>query len=55
MPQAALQLDLPVEQMHRLGNGQPQIRKDVFNLGFQFRFNPGADAGGFAHAANGAL
>jgi len=33
--QAALQLDLPIEQMHRLGNSQAQIRKNVFNLGFK--------------------
>jgi hypothetical protein len=53
--QAALQLDLPIEQMNRLGNGQPQVRKNVFNFMFEARFNPGANVGGFAYAVNVAL
>jgi len=53
--QTALQFDLPVKQMHRLGNGESQVRKDVFDFGFQSRLYAGADVGGFAHAPNVAL
>ncbi len=28
----ALQFDLPVKQMHRLGNSKPQFQQDAFNL-----------------------
>lgn len=51
----AASLDSGCSHLHRLGNRQAQIRKDVTNLGFQFRLNPGADVGGLAHAANVAL
>jgi hypothetical protein len=53
--QAALQFDLPVKQMHRLGSRQSQLGEDVFNFVLEAGFDAGADGRGFAHAVNVAL
>ena len=53
--QTALQFDLPVKEMHRLGGRQSQLGENVLDLDLEARFDAGANSRGFTHAVNVAL
>ncbi len=53
--EAAMQLNLPIQQVNRFGGCQTDFGKNFFNFAFQIRFNPRADGRCLVHETSVAL